>query len=204
MTTTRFFAADPLPTATDMDWLVIMGGPMNIYEHDRYPWLPDEKTFIGRAIESGCKVVGVCLGAQLIADVLGASVYRNRDVEIGWFPVDFLPTAGCPALRATLPPTLDVFHWHGDTFELPSGAERLASNPVCTNQAFIYKANVLALQFHMELTHDDAATVIDQCRHEIVDGPYIQQADDMLADRQRFDRTNAVMAALLDTFAGTG
>ena len=112
ITVTKFHAGDPLPSRDAFDWLIILGGPMNIYEYLRYPWLQDEKTFIKNAIESGKIVLGLCLGAQLIADVLGAKIYQNVHREIGWFPIYKTQEAAQSTLSSFLPNTIEVFHWH--------------------------------------------------------------------------------------------
>jgi GMP synthase (glutamine-hydrolysing) len=118
---TRLDLGEPLPSVDDFDLLVIMGGGMNIYEHRDYPWLVDEKRLIARAAAREKAMLGVCLGAQLIADVLGGKVVQNPYKEIGWFPVRFIDRQ--PPFDG-FPENCTVFHWHGDTFELPSRARR--------------------------------------------------------------------------------
>lgn len=191
----RLFANEQLPGVEDFDWLIVLGGPMNIYEEDSYPWLRGEKALIKEAIEGGRVVLGICLGAQLIAGVLGATVTQNRFREIGWFPL----TEVHPAMTALIPTKVLVMHWHGDTFSLPPGAERLASSEACPNQGFIYQERVLGLQFHLETTPSALCTLIDNCRDELVGaGPFIQTPSEMLADPSRFTAINRIMAALLD------
>ena len=121
VTSTRFFEDSRLPGMADIDWLIILGGPMSVNDEKTCPWLSEEKAFIAEAAARGKVVLGVCLGAQLIARALGARVYANPQPEIGWFPVERTGEPGAPAL----PPRLDVFHWHGETFDLPSGASGL-------------------------------------------------------------------------------
>jgi GMP synthase-like glutamine amidotransferase len=119
------------------DFLAVMGGTMNIYEHDEHPWLIDEKRFIRQAIDAGKKVLGVCLGGQLIADVLGGPVTKNAFREIGWHCVQLTPQAReLPLLESSSTGELMVFQWHGDTFAIPPGAVCLASSRGCANQAF--------------------------------------------------------------------
>jgi len=190
----RMFAGDALPALTEFDWLVVMGGPMNIYEEEAYPWLHREKAFIREAIEAGKIVLGVCLGAQLIADALGAAVSRNPQREIGWFPL----TTVHPAMTGIIPEMTQVMHWHGDTFALPSGAERLAQSAACLNQGFIYRERVIGLQFHLETTLESLSSLIDHGRDELTEGAYIQTPSEMLADANRFTTINQIMAALLD------
>jgi GMP synthase-like glutamine amidotransferase len=196
-TVTRFFSDDEPPDLNSIDWLIVMGGPMGIHEHDKYPWLVGEKTYIRQAIEAGKVVLGICLGAQLIADVLGARVVPKRHKEIGWFPVQLTSER----LMDCLADGLNVFHWHGDTFELPPGAERIASSEACINQGFLFSDRVVALQFHLETTPESAAALIANCGDELVDAPWIQKADEMLGDAQRFHSINQAMACLLDHLA---
>ena len=136
--------------------LVIMGGPMAVYEMDRTPYLRDEARFIEKAVNANKHVLGVCLGAQMLAHVLGARVYPGRTKEIGWYEVT-LTEEGMhdPCMAALAVPgrrAAQVFQWHGDTFDLPAGAVQLASSELCLNQAFRYREQVYALQFHIEVT----------------------------------------------------
>ena len=144
---------------------------MSVNDERAYPWLKPEKKFIDEAIRRGLPVVGVCLGAQLIAAALGAKVYANTHKEIGWFPIQALDV-GADAFR--FPRQATVFHWHGETFDLPSGAVRLARSSACENQAFQVGRNVIGLQFHLETTPQTAELLIQNCRGELVDGAYIQ------------------------------
>ena len=110
------------PEPADFDWLVIMGGPMGVGDEGRYPWLAAEKDSIRRGIAAGKTLVGVCLGAQLLAEALGARVYRHREREIGWMPIDLTAAGQASPVFGFLPLSLPVFHWHGDTFEPPASA----------------------------------------------------------------------------------
>jgi GMP synthase (glutamine-hydrolysing) len=125
---TQLYNNDPLPEPEEFDWLIVMGGPMNIYEEDRFPWLAREKVFIKDAIDSGKIVLGVCLGAQLIADALGAKIHKNQYPEIGWFDVRLTDAARKSRVFRRLPERFTAFHWHGDTFDLPPGATRIAES----------------------------------------------------------------------------
>ena len=198
---TRFYADDPLPDLDEIDWLVIMGGPMNIYETEKYPWLAEEKTFIRQAIETNKIVLGICLGAQLIADVLGARVYAGVHREIGWFPVKKSPRVAETILADVLPVEAEVLHWHGDTFDVPRGALPLGHSAACRNQGFVFSERVVALQFHLETTPQGLQALIDHCGNEIVDGPFIQSPEALLSDAQRFETINRLMARLLDRLA---
>ena len=205
VTVTRLYQDARLPDPDDLDWLIVMGGPMSVNDEAIHHWLPAEKRFIADAISGGVAVLGVCLGAQLIASCLGARVYRNSRPEIGWFPVEkTVPTgqggpSGSGAAAAWLPETSVVFHWHGETFDLPSGARQVARSRGCENQAFTLGTRVIGLQFHMEATPASARAMIDAGRSELVPGPYVQQEGEILADAGRFARANALMSALLET-----
>ncbi len=134
VTCTRLHANAPLPPLTEVDMLVIMGGPMNVDEELKYPWLAAEKRFIAEAISLGRPILGVCLGAQLLATVMGARVYPNVDREIGWFDIFRTDAAERSGLAGFLPEKAEVFHWHGDTFDMPAGAVHLARSTGCENQ----------------------------------------------------------------------
>ncbi len=132
--------------------LIILGGPMNVYETDRYPFLEMEDRLIKRAIDKEMPVLGICLGAQLIAKSLGAQVTKNREKEIGWYPLKVTDEGIKDNLFKHLSVDETVFQWHGDTFEIPNSAVRLAESPLCINQAFRFSPNVYGLQFHIEVT----------------------------------------------------
>jgi GMP synthase-like glutamine amidotransferase len=146
---TLLFKNEKLSENSNFDWLVIMGGSMNIYEEDKFPWLREEKNFIAKAIAANKILLGVCLGSQLIADVLGGKVSKNKFKEIGWFPVSLTREARNPSIFSSLPCTFTAFHWHGDTFKIPQGAKRIAQSEGCANQAFEC-GRAIGLQFHLE------------------------------------------------------
>ena len=197
-TCTRMYRDGALPEVTDMDFLIIMGGPMNVDETDRYPWLTKEKEFIKAVIDNNTPVLGICLGAQLIASALKVPVMKNPDKEIGWHPVTRAVELANHPLARIIPEQVEVFHWHGDTFELPESAVRIAGSSACTNQGFIYRERVIALQFHLESTAKGIKQLIDNCKNEIIDAPYIQTADQMLSDESRFRKINDLMFKILD------
>jgi GMP synthase-like glutamine amidotransferase len=198
LSVTRFHQQDPLPGMDTFDWLTVMGGPMNIYEDAKYPWLSKEKEFLRKAIEAGETIIGICLGAQLIADALGSKVYAGKHKEIGWFPVRKIDEAGASRVFKDFAEVMDVFHWHGDTFDLPAGCVHIAESEACRNQAFIYEERVIGLQFHIEMTHQGAGKIISNCREEIVEALYIQNADEILSNANRFTEANKEMDRLLD------
>jgi GMP synthase (glutamine-hydrolysing) len=144
---------DDLASVKSADLLFVLGGPIGIYEIDRYPFLKHELATIEAAVRKGTPVVGICLGAQALATVLGARVYPNTQRELGWGPLALTKDGAASPLGALK--DLDVLHWHGDTFDLPSGATRLASTKITPNQAFAYGPKMLGLQFHVELPRKD-------------------------------------------------
>jgi GMP synthase-like glutamine amidotransferase len=173
------FDGDPLPSASDFDALVILGGPMSVHDEGLFPWLRAEKELIAAAISQKKKVLGICLGAQLIAEVAGGRVYPNPQKEIGYWAVEWTEDG-----RKLFPELARggacFFHWHGETFDLPPGARLLASSEACVNQGFLLGDNVLGLQFHPEVTPEIVRAMVDNEGHELVDGPYIQPAGEML------------------------
>jgi len=196
ITSTRFFDDGVLPSLDGLDLLVVMGGPMSVNDTAEFPWLVEEKAFIREVIASGRPVLGVCLGAQLIASALGARVYQNGEKEIGWHPIQ--GTAPSDAAFFGFPLSAQVFHWHGETFDLPSDAMRLASSEACENQAFQIGSSVIGLQFHLETTPSSARSIVANCRDELVPSRYVQTEDTILAaEAERYDAINRWMGEVL-------
>jgi GMP synthase (glutamine-hydrolysing) len=140
------------PFSSSMSALIIMGGPMNVDETHLYPFLNAEVKLIAQMLKAKRPVLGICLGAQLLAKALGSRVYPNNVREVGWYPVELLPEARKDRLFSAAPRTLDVLHWHGDTFDLPGDAVHLARSDRCENQAFRWGTSAWGLQFHLEVT----------------------------------------------------
>ena len=174
VTATPFFEPQwSLPSTDNVDLLIIMGGPMGVYDEAEYPWLIKEKAFIRDCIDAGRAVFGICLGAQLAAEVLGAKVYPNGQKEIGWFPLE--KTSIPHPVLFDMAPDQMVFHWHGDTFDLPKGALLLASSEACKHQAFIWNEQVLGFQFHMEMSGEHIDLLIQNCFQDLKDKtPFVQ------------------------------
>ena len=201
LTSTKFYEDTRLPVLSDIDWLIIMGGPMNVYEEELFPWLSDEKRFIKQAIGAGKTVLGICLGSQLLSAALGAKVYKNKESEIGWFDVELTTYAQSGKLFFGLGKRLRPFHWHGDTFDLPDNAVHLASSAGCRNQAFIFGNKVLALQFHPEPTSDLLLQMIEGGRKELTTGKYIQSEEEILNNKQLIDPNKKMLFILLTRLA---
>lgn len=199
VTSTRFFENDTLPDTDTFEVLIVMGGAMNIYEEAKFPWLAAEKQFIKKAVEEGKIVVGICLGAQLIADVLGGKVTQNPVKEIGWYPINLTDAGKENPMFEGLPETFTVFHWHGDTFEIPDGAIHLASSGPCPNQAYLYKDKVLGLQFHIEVTHETLAAMTTEMDDELTQGgPFVQDIYQMRKGAAHIGKCNEYVFKMLD------
>jgi GMP synthase-like glutamine amidotransferase len=175
----RLWAGDRLPDPDTIDGVAVMGGPMSIWETYRHTWLEPERHLISELVRKQVPVLGVCLGAQQIAAALGASVYRGPQKEIGFFPVTLANNAWRTLMSGRTPPPVGatVFHWHGDTFDLPEGAELLASSPVTPNQAFCVGTSTIALQFHLESTLESIDSLAAASLGEIGRGTYQVPAD---------------------------
>jgi GMP synthase-like glutamine amidotransferase/diadenosine tetraphosphate (Ap4A) HIT family hydrolase len=184
-----------LPNPEEVDLLVIMGGPMSVHDEQKHPYLAEVKPFIRQVIDEGKWVLGICLGAQLVAEALGAEVEPNPEKEIGWFPVT--QTDQDSWLADLLPCEFTCLHWHGDTFDIPQGATHVARSEACEHQAFVWNNRVIGLQFHLEFTPQSTKNLIERSQHELVDAPWIQSESDMLADHERFEQANRLMAGVL-------
>lgn len=147
--------------------LIIMGGPMNVYEEDKYPFLKEEDGLIKEALSKKIPMIGICLGAQLMAKAGGAKVTKGGKKEIGWYPLHLTEEAKSDPVFKVLPKEVEVFQWHGDTFDIPKGAVRLASSELFPNQAFRIGDNAYAFQFHIEVTSDIIKSWIDINEEEL-------------------------------------
>ena len=197
---TRWWAGDAAPGLDEFDWLIVMGGPMSVHQHRDHPWLVAEKAALCSAFAAGKRVLGVCLGAQLIADVLGAKVVQNPEREIGWWPVRAVPVAsGAAGARYEFPAYTTVLHWHGDTFSPPPGATRLAESAACAQQAFAWGERVLGLQFHLEMGAAAVAEIAAGCAGELEGGGrWVQPAQALAAGaREHGPAAEALLHRLL-------
>ena len=193
---TLIYQGQEFPVDFDFELLIIMGGAASVYETDKNPWLLKEKRFIGEAIRLGKKVLGICFGAQILADILGGKVYHALHPEIGWFPVYFTPEAR--EKFEFLPDEMTAFHWHSDTFDLPPGAIPLASSKFTVNQGFIYGDQVIALQFHLEMTGKAINELLIAMRHNLAATEFMQSETEI---RNRVDllrENNQLMDSFLN------
>lgn len=173
---------------------------MACYEENIFPFLAEEKEFIRICIQAGKTVIGICLGAQLLAECLGAKVYPNTHKEIGFLPVAFSAATPMPTLLHSLPPVMDLFQWHGDTFDLPEGATLLATSEACKNQAYI-KGKCLGMQFHWEADENIIRSMLEADRHELVQAPYIHPEDRILSDLSKVNALKPHLFQFLDSVA---
>ncbi len=203
---THFY--DPVPSFDGLDGaglLLILGGAMNVDEEDRFPWLAGEKEHIRRFAEGGKKVLGICLGSQLIVSALGGRVYAAPEREIGFFPVHFTPEAALHPWFAPLTAASSYFHCHGDTFDLPPGAGRLAWSEGCANQAFQVGNHVVGFQFHPEADHKTLTAMLRYDGHELAQaGRFIQSPQTILNQADRcLALSEQSFLAFLDRFCTT-
>lgn len=194
---TLWYAGEEAPSCDSYDLLIVMGGPMSIYDYGEHPWLRAEKRAIKSAIVAGKKVLGICLGAQLIADVLGAEVSKNPQREIGWFTVESNSELQKTCLADVFPDTFEPLHWHGDTFALPNDAIALGASEACEQQGFVFDDRVIGLQFHLELRADGVATLSEACRDELDGSTFVQTEEEMLAVHDKFNAANGILAKLV-------
>ncbi len=210
VTTTEFFelaqgdADIALPSPDAMDLLMIMGGAMSVNDEDLYPWLVAEKQWIRHFIELNKPVIGLCLGAQLIASSLGAKVPKNPVTEIGWWPIYRRITNPLDEKYFQLPRSFTAFSWHSDNFDIPTDAIWLAENSACAHQAFQYGDRVLGFQFHPEMTPQNLKLFLsDNSYHEMTvhlnHNEYVQKPVQMTSQAEgNFREANQLLEQALD------
>jgi len=187
-----------LPTPADADCLVILGGPMSAWDDRGHPWLRAERRTIERFVAAGRPVFGVCLGAQILAQILGARTYRGPRSEIGWFQVAATPESRQNAVGRVLPDRFEAFLWHGDTFDIPQGAVHLAESAAFPHQAFSWQS-VLALQFHLEVRRDWVERLSRRDSAQLAVSETVQSAEALLGmPGAVYRESNLLMERLLD------
>ncbi|OXL24629.1 type 1 glutamine amidotransferase [Psychrobacter sp. DAB_AL32B] len=219
MNISRSYDDCSLPEQDHFDWLIVMGGPMSVHDEEKYPWLIAEKHFIRQAIDAGKTVIGICLGAQLIAHCLGANVQPSGVKEIGWLPIRLTPKGQSHPLLQDLPKQdFTVFHFHGDGFDCPKGASIIASTEAWENQGFIYQTSqhkalgtwIMGWQCHFEVTKESLAKMIVNGSDAIQSGlksypETVQSAAEIITLGDKYiEENNARLAAILNRMANSG
>jgi GMP synthase-like glutamine amidotransferase len=194
-----------LPSPDAFDFLIIMGGPMSVDDSEKYPWLEDEKTFIRAAVDRGAVVLGICLGAQLLAAVLGGQVAKNGHPEIGWYPVTLTPAGRSQPPFSDFPDPFPALHWHGDTFSIPPEAVHLASSDACPNQAFSYDdGRAVGLQFHLEVTPSSLALLAQNASDNLTSAQterWVMPLAELLSPTAPYEVCQKLLFGLLDRMA---
>ena len=203
LTATKFFEPSHIvPNIETIDVLIVLGGPMGVHDDKIHNWLTTEKSFIKEAINKNKKVLGICLGSQLIAACSSAGVSAAPNKEIGWFKI--FPTEATKEiswLNDLLKEEPVVFHWHGDKFQIPEGSVNLADSAANTNQLFMINNKVLGIQFHFEITHNSLLEMIENGSIELnATAPYIQSLKEIIAGESFIKNNNRRMFKLLDNF----
>lgn len=185
------------PDVSNINWLIIMGGPMSANDEDKYPWLIAEKAFIKHVIDAGKTVFGICLGAQLIATALGAKVTKNPQAEFGWHPITPSEAVKETLLVDIFSQEMTFFHSHGETFDIPIGATRIASSEACKNQGFIYDSRVVGIQFHPEITPELADLFTAHLDPTWTSSPFCNITVDTSKEQQLFQQSALVIEKML-------
>ena len=194
---TRVYAGEAFPSVDSFDALVVMGGPMGVHDDARFDWLRDEKRLVEEALRADKRVFGVCLGAQLVAHVLGARVYRNRFKEIGWYPVQSTESGRAHGL----PKEFLAFHWHGDAFDLPKESVHLAKTAACEHQMFALGPKIVGIQFHLEVTSGGIDEMLRHGSADLGEGPYMQSPSAMTAAHPKITAAHALLDGVLDRWS---
>jgi GMP synthase-like glutamine amidotransferase len=190
---------EKLPAIDDFDWLMVMGGAPHAWEVDIHAWLPDEKEFIASVLDHNKIILGVCFGAQLLAEALGGEVFANPHKEIGWYEVTLTPEGQRSYLFQNVPEQFITFHWHADHFSLPPGCTRLAHSEATANQAYISQERpVGGIQFHPEYPLELVKYFAQESGHEWQKGPYVAGREKVLAQTDQIPETYGLMATILD------
>lgn len=199
----NFYQDVTLPEMKNLDALVIMGGPMNIGDiSDEYSWLEEECEYVKQYIKSGRKVLGICLGSQMIADALGAKVYLNKHTEIGWHNVTVDPSKIPHDFSGIFPAEFVTFHWHGYTFDIPENYTGFIRSEATPNQAFV-KGNVAAFQFHPEITKESILKLVEHNEDIFKESyPFIQSRNDIITTDGYFEQNKTLLFNFLDRFFG--
>ncbi len=198
LTYTKFYEEYTLPKIDEVDLLVVMGGPMSFDDYEVYTWLKAEIEYINKAIRANKAIIGICLGAQLVVQALGGKPLHGHCKEIGWFPVQFNNQELKKVGWDIFPDELNVFHWHGDTFEIPGDSVHIAQSEAFYNQAYICKDRIIGFQFHLEVKQDIINELLINCRAELRKDKYVQSENEILAGINNITATNKLMIDVLE------
>lgn len=190
------------PAVGDIDVVVIMGGPMSVNDEHLYGWISREKAFISACIGERKKIIGICLGAQMIASCLGARVYPASEKEIGWHAVRRNAALSENWLTRIFNASPQVFHWHGEQFDLPGSAEDLLTTDANNHQAYLIDDYILGFQFHLEATEESIRAMLAHGSDELVARPFVQSAAQILGSLHHVPVINQLMKSVLDYFLG--
>lgn len=189
-----------LPRPEDVDDLIVLGGEMNTDEASRHPWLDDERSLLRPLVaRDDVRIFGICLGSQLLAEVLGGSVARAVQREIGWHGMERTAAGAASSVFGALPERFDAFEWHGDSWQLPPGARLTVTGTTCATQAFEWEDRVFAVQFHPEFTYERTVELARTTTDDLANGgPAVQRAEQFLAQPERFTRSRELLDVVLD------
>ncbi len=201
---TRLDRGDAMPEKVDHDVLMMFGGGTSLTSKEPPPWVEPEKNLIRRYVDRDRRVLGVCLGAQLIASALGAKVYRNREPEVGWHQVSKVDGADDTGVASSLPNRLTALHWHQDTFEIPPGATRLFQSPATRNQAFSIGDHVFGFQFHFEANERTVRAFVAISSLLQKEGRFVQSKEEILRGIEHYlDKQNEYLGEFVRAFCKT-
>ena len=190
---------EELPPIDSFDLLMVMGGSQNAWDDQGYSWLREEKEFVAKAVDQGKLYLGICFGAQLLAEALGGKIFPNEHKEIGWHEVSLNQDGRESFLFRNVPPSFVTFHWHSDHFSLPDNCTRLAFSPPTENQAFVCNERpAVGLQFHPEYTRDMVKYYAAKRSQDWVPDKYVSSADEVLARTDKLPETYWLMETLLN------
>lgn len=199
---TKLFAQESAEIFSNTDALVVMGGPMSVSDEAKYFWLQQEKEAIAKAVQMNMPVLGICLGAQLLAEVLGAKVSPLGYREIGWFPVKTNKEFLDHPIGNSFPKSFCPLHWHGDAFEIPDSAIALGSSAACANQGFIYGERQIGLQFHLEFDRSSVKRLSTIDANELNGTRFVQSEEQMLSQPNLFVDADRLLSEFLVDFVG--
>jgi len=199
LSTTHTYNGEPLPDTSSFDFLIIMGGPQSPLKLDQYPYLRNEIELAKQTIKSNKSLLGICLGAQIIGEALGAKTQTSPNKEIGSYPIEVTKEGFKDPLFQLFPEKFDVMHWHNDMPGIPDGSILLAKSEGCPHQAFCYGDRTYGLQFHLEMSAELVKGMVDHCPDDLLHGKYVRSRDELLSTD--YQSINNRMLVVLDYLA---